>query len=101
MTEVAKAGDLRVISGSVLWGPARLLVDTFVWNVEQPPAREIRQALADPPCSPLYTRAIDAVRALQLGSTTPAQLTFGYVLKSAKKQRYMATAPLARELRQA
>ncbi|WP_460951828.1 DUF4329 domain-containing protein [Pseudomonas marginalis] len=97
VTEVAKAGDLRVISGSVLWGPARLLVDTFVWNVEQPPAREIRQALADPPCSPLYTRAIDAVRALQLGSTTPAQLTFGYVLKSAKKQRYMATAPLARE----
>ena len=96
VTAVAKAGDLRVIKGNGLWGPARPLVGPFVAYQEVPAALDIRQVLADPPCSPFHTRAVDAVRAMQRASSTQPLLTFGYVLKSAKKNRYRVTAPLVR-----
>jgi len=97
VTQVAKAGSLRVIEGSVLWGPARLVRDAFIANVFPTQPLLIRATQADPPCSPIFTRPFDAVRHVQLLYKPTAQLAFGYVLKSIKQPLYMATLPLVRE----
>lgn len=51
---------------------------------------------ADAPCSPIFTQAYDAVRYAQRLSSPQAQVQFGYVLKSVKRNAYMTTVPLMR-----
>ncbi|QJI34265.1 DUF4329 domain-containing protein [Pseudomonas sp. ADAK13] len=97
VTQVAKAGSLRVIEGSVLWGPARPVREAFIANIFPTPPLLIRATQADPPCSPIFTRAFDAVRHVQLLYKPTAQLAFGYVLKAIKQPLYMATLPLVRD----
>ena len=96
VTQVAKAGDLQVVKGDALWGFARPLSGPFVPYVTRAPALEIKQVFADAPCSPIFTQACDAVRYAQRLSSPQAQVQFGYVLKSVKRNAYMTTVPLVR-----
>ncbi|AZE52767.1 hypothetical protein C4K03_0583 [Pseudomonas synxantha] len=96
VTQVAKAGTLRVVKGDALWGPSRPITLEFLANVPEPADYFIREVFADSPCSPIFSRALDAVRYVQRLSTTGAEVAFGYVLKSLKKPLYMATLPLVR-----
>lgn len=97
VTQVAKAGSLSVIEGSVLWGPARPIKNVFIANMDHWDPLEIRATPADAPCSPIFTRAFDAVRHVHLLYKPSAQLAFGYVLKAIKQPLYMATLPLVRD----
>lgn len=96
VTQVAKAGDLRVVKGNDLWSFARRLSGAFQPYVIRTPALEIKQVAADAPCSPLFTQAYDAVRYAQRLASPQPQLRFGYVLKSLKHDAYMVTLPLVR-----
>jgi len=96
VSRVARAGTLRVIVGNALWGPERPIGTSFIANVLRPAAFEVRAAFADPPCTPVCTRAFDAVRHVHLGYEAGAQVAFGFVLKAEKKPFYMATLPLVR-----
>jgi hypothetical protein len=94
---VAKAGLLRVVKGDALWGSPRTLKPDFALNQYIPNPLAVRQVAADTPCSPIFTRALDAVRHVQLGWKPQAQVAFGYVLKASGRELYMATLPLVRE----
>lgn len=94
---VAKAGLLRVVKGDALWGQPRTLKPRFALNPYTPNPLSVRQVAADPPCTPIFTRALDAVRHVQLGWTPQAQVAFGYVLKAFGRELYMATLPLVRQ----
>lgn len=93
---VAKAGLLRVVKGDALWGHPRTLKPEFALNQYIPNPLEVRQVAADSPCSPIFTRALDAVRHVQLAWKPQAQVAFGYVLKAFGRDLYMATLPLVR-----
>ncbi|WP_256352266.1 DUF4329 domain-containing protein [Pseudomonas yamanorum] len=97
VTQVAKAGTLRVVEDSPMWGPARTLKGTFVPSVLRPGPLSIRATSADPRYSPIFTQAFDAVRHVHLQYRADTQVKFGYVFKSQKKPLYMATMPLVRE----
>lgn len=97
VTQVAKAGELRVVEGSKLWGAPRQVTQDFVANQFIPNPGDIRQVFLDPPCSPIFTRAFDAVRYAQRLSQPQADLAFGYVLKSLNKPLYMTTLALVRD----
>lgn len=96
VSQVARAGTLRVIEGSEVWGPSRQITAEFIANVERPAALLIRASLADPACSPIFTRPYDAVRHAQQGYTVGAQPAFGFLLKALNKAQYMVTLPLVR-----
>ncbi len=65
VTQVAKAGDLRVVNGNRLWGHPRRLSGPFVPDLAEVAALAIKQVFADAPCGPLFTQAYDAVRHVQ------------------------------------
>ncbi|WP_395609361.1 DUF4329 domain-containing protein [Pseudomonas sp. B22129] len=93
---MAKAGDLRVVSGDALWGNPRRLKQGFALNPYRANPLEIVQVAADTPCGPIFTRAFDSVRHVQRGWKPQAQVALGYVLKSQGRELYMATLPLYR-----
>ncbi|KMT55864.1 DUF4329 domain-containing protein [Pseudomonas fildesensis] len=97
VSRVAKAGDLRVIEGSEVWGPPRRLIGEFVAFTYQSPGLLIRGAQADPEFSPIFTQADDAVRSVLPEPGLREGLAFGYLFKSTKKQHYMVTLPLQRQ----
>ncbi|MBV4480346.1 DUF4329 domain-containing protein [Pseudomonas khavaziana] len=97
VTQVAKAGELRVVEGDRVWGPPRTVKVSFLANQPQTDARAIRAVFLDPPCGPLFTQAYDAVRHAQRLYKPQAEVAFGYVLKSVNKPLYMTTLALVRE----
>ncbi|WP_081214395.1 DUF4329 domain-containing protein [Pseudomonas synxantha] len=97
VTEVAKAGQLRVVEGDRVWGPPRTIMARFLPNQLQVNARDIRAVFLDPPCGPLFTQAYDAVRYAQRLGKPHTDVAFGYVLKSVNKPLYMTTLALVRE----
>lgn len=97
VTQAANAGELRVVEGDPVWGRPRMIRRTFVAYSPRPDDWTIRSASFDPPCSPMFTRALDAVRYAQRASTPLAEVAFGYVLKSLSRPLYMTTLPLRRE----
>ncbi|SDL10190.1 protein of unknown function [Pseudomonas libanensis] len=97
VSQVAKAGTLRVVEGDRLWGLSRQITVEFSPHVPAPDPHFIREVFADSPCSPIFSLALDAVRYVQRVSTAAGEVTFGYVLKSLKKPLYMATLPLIRK----
>ena len=96
ISEVAKAGNLSVIEGDRVWGPPRKLSGNFVANVPAANPGDIRAVFMDAPCSPIFTRAADAVRYAQRLWSPQADVAFGYVLKSMKKPFYKTTLALVR-----
>ncbi|QXI59923.1 DUF4329 domain-containing protein [Pseudomonas sp. OE 28.3] len=97
ITEVVKAGNLSVIEGDGVWGPPRKLVGDFVANIPPTHPGDIRAVFMDAPCSPIFTRAVDAVRYAQRLWKPQTEVAFGYVLKSANKPFYKATLALVRD----
>ena len=97
MNQVAKACTLQVVEGDALWGMPRTLKPSFALHQYRPNPLDIRQVSADSPCSPIFTRAIDAVRYVQRVWKPLAQVAVGYVLKAKGKECYMATLPLVRD----
>ena len=94
---VARAGELRVVQGDTLWGSPRLLRPRFALNPYQAKPWEVMSTLADSPCSPIFTRALDAVRHVQRHWHPQARVAVGYVLKAFGRPFYMATLPLLRD----
>ncbi|MBE8590850.1 DUF4329 domain-containing protein [Pseudomonas sp. MAFF 301449] len=97
VTRLGKAGTLRVVQGSKVWGPPRVLLGTFFVNAPVVPAMQIQTAIAEPALSPLFAQPEAAVRYAQERCQYGNTLQFGYVLKSSKKDQYMVTLPLARQ----
>lgn len=93
---VAQAGDLRVVQGDILWGSPRRLSPRFALNQYRLNPWEIVQVFADPPCGPVFTRALDAVRDLQRRGTSDAHVEIGYVLQAFGREFYTVTQPLRR-----
>ncbi|NMX66419.1 DUF4329 domain-containing protein [Pseudomonas sp. WS 5111] len=96
VTRLAQAGTLRVVDGSVVWGMPRTVTAPFVANVIWPEPLLIRNAVADPPFSPLFTQEQDAVRYAHEQCRPGESLQFGYVFKSPKLGLYMVSMPLVR-----
>ena len=97
ITEVVNAGHLSVIKGDRVWGPPRKLAGDFVANIPPTHPGDIRAVFMDAPCSPIFTRAADAVRYVQRLWTPQTEVAFGYVLKSTNKPFYKATLALVRD----
>ncbi|QXQ19423.1 DUF4329 domain-containing protein [Pseudomonas tolaasii] len=94
---VAKAGALRVVEGDTLWGIPRTLKPNFALNQYRADPLAIVAVAADSACSPLFTRALDAVRHVQRRWQPQDHVAVGYVLKAMGRELYMATLPLVRE----
>lgn len=92
---LSKAGRLRVVDGSEVWGPPRLL-QGFVPNAYRAPGILIENALADPAFSPVFAQEQAAVRYAHERCQYGPALQFGYVFKDARKDQYMVTMPLVR-----
>jgi hypothetical protein len=92
---LSKAGRLRVVDGSKVWGMPRLQVG-FVPNAPRPAAIEIENAQADPPFSPVFAQETEAVRYAHEHCQYGSALQFGYVFKAARKRQFMVTMPLVR-----
>lgn len=90
---VAAAGSLQVLEGSPLWGEARQLSS---WSAYPGViSTELRRfATADPALSPIFTQMDDAVRHVHRSVGVRNGLMFGYVLKSVRGERYVATLPI-------
>lgn len=97
VSRVAKAGDLKVVSGNQVWGAPRRLIGEFVAYPYQWPGYLIRGAVADPAFSPIFTQADDAVRSVHPAPGLRARLSFGYLLKSTRKDHYRVTLALQRQ----
>ncbi|UII72140.1 DUF4329 domain-containing protein [Pseudomonas sp. HN11] len=97
VTQVIKAGTLRVVNGNALWGMARTLSVAFVPNPAVVDPLQVRQVFADAACSPVFTQAYDAVRHAQRTSSSRSNTQFGYVLKAQKKEVYMTSLALVRK----
>lgn len=97
VTRVAKAGELYIVDGNDVLGPPRLVVGEFISHVPSVPPESIRSALADPPFGPVFTQADDAVRSITPAPALRGRLSFGYLLKSKKKDHYMVTLPAERQ----
>lgn len=95
VTRLGNAGILRVVEANSAWGIARRV--TGVFSVPQVEPLMIRNSLADPAFSPIFTQEKDAVRYAHEHRRHGENLQFGYVLKSKKNGRYMASLPLARQ----
>ena len=92
---LSKAGRLRVVEGSEVWGPPRLL-QGFVPKAFRLPGAQIENALADPAFSPVFAQERAAVRYAHERCQYGPALQFGYVFKDARKEQYMVTMPLVR-----
>lgn len=86
---LGRAGHLRVLAGSPLWGVPRIPAD---WAPFAPASDG--PATLDSPLSPVFTQMEDAVRHAHRVAPR-AGLSFGFVLKSAKAEQYLASLPLA------
>lgn len=95
--QVARAGNLRVVEGNAVWGSPRRIQIGFVPNQYRAGPLEVRDAEADSPCGPIFTRALDAVRHVYRNWNAQAQVAVGYVLKAFGKELYMTTLPLVRD----
>ncbi|AKS06637.1 DUF4329 domain-containing protein [Pseudomonas trivialis] len=95
--QVARAGDMRVVEGSAVWGSPRRIQTGFVPNQDRAAPLAVRDVGADSPCGPIFTRALDAVRHVYRNWNAGAQVAVGYVLKAFGKELYMTTLPLVRE----
>ena len=92
---LSQAGSLRVVEGSKVWGPPRLLLG-FVPNAYRAPPITIENAQAEPAFSPLFAQQEAAVRYAHEQCQYGSALQFGYVFKAARKEQYMVTMPLVR-----
>ncbi|PFG59909.1 uncharacterized protein DUF4329 [Pseudomonas poae] len=97
VTRLANAGVLRVVEGSPTWGTPRRILGAFIVNSDRPAPLAIRNALADPAFSPLFTQEQDAVRYAHQHRRHGEHLQFGYVFKSQKNGHYMVSMPLVRQ----
>ena len=92
---LSKAGSLRVVEGSKVWGSPRLILG-FAPNAYRLPAFDIQNAQAEPAFSPVFAQEEAAVRYAHERCQYGNALQFGYVFKSARKEQYMVTLPLVR-----
>lgn len=95
VTRLGNAGVLRVVEGSQAWGIPRRITGAFVAVQVEP--LMIRNALADPAFSPIFTQQKDAVRYAHEHRRHGEHLQFGYIFKSKKNGRYMVSLPLVRQ----
>ncbi len=95
VARVAKAGALRVVEASNVWGIPRSVTGELIATQVEP--LMIHNALADPAFSPIFTQQEDAVRYAHEHCRHGENLQFGYLFKSKKNGRYMASLPLVRE----
>ncbi|WP_421527330.1 DUF4329 domain-containing protein [Pseudomonas brenneri] len=95
VVRLSKAGTLRVVEGSKVWGGPRRLLG-FQANADIPYAMQIQNALAEPAFSPVFAQEQDAVRYAHERCQYDDMLKFGYVFKSTRKEQYMVTLPLTR-----
>ena len=93
---LARFCDLRVVTGSRLWGPAGRVLE---WqpNPQAKVPNGYERATQDPAFGPLFLQAEDAVRDVHQRLRDSQQVTFGFVLKSATEARYVATLPVTDE----
>ena len=89
IAQVAQAGDLRVVVGSALWGPAGKIGPSWKPKPAALPASPVLARL-----SPIFSQSEDAVRYAhrQMGARASAQ--YGVILRS-NSEEYVATLPRA------
>lgn len=95
VTRLGKTGVLRVVQGSPAWGVPRRISGEFIAFQVAP--LMIRNALADPAFSPLFANEKDAIRYVHERCRHSENLQFGYLFKSKKTARYMASLPMVRQ----
>ncbi|MBJ2289458.1 DUF4329 domain-containing protein [Pseudomonas sp. MF5691] len=97
VSRLGQAGVLRVVEGSQVWGLPRRISTPFIANLDRPEPLLIRNSLADPPFSPVFTQEQDAVRYAHEHCRHGESLQFGYIFKSHRSGHYMVSLPLVRQ----
>ncbi|MEG2390689.1 MAG: DUF4329 domain-containing protein [Pseudomonas sp.] len=90
---LAKAGNLRVIVGSQLWGAPRAVTHWTAFSADSLAPTQYRKALNAPVCSPLFIQADAAARYVHEAGLSRNNQTFGFILRSAEGS-FMASVPV-------
>lgn len=90
VNRVARAGRLRVVQGSSLWGRAGKVEQ---WQAN-PPRTPARQVMADTALTPVFVQLTDVQHTLHRQAGQRRQLTFGLLFKARNAQHYVASAPV-------
>ena len=95
VTQLAKAGTLRVLESSNLWGPVQELL--AVWQpltsgYSSPEA--VRYAMLDRTMSPAFEDMDDAVRYAHKRAGKREKLTYGFILKSSRRGHFVTSLPV-------
>jgi len=91
VNRVARTGQLRVVEGSALWGPARVL-SQWLPNASVPEALPVA---ADTGLTPVFVQRADLQFYLHHLADSRTRLQFGLLFKAKKLERYVASVPLA------
>lgn len=89
VNQVARAGELRVVQGSPLWGPARRLDFWLADSTDVTPPVSV-----DAPFTAVYVQLADVQRYLHQHAGTRGQLSFGLLLKAKAAEHYVASLAL-------
>jgi hypothetical protein len=90
VNRVARAGVLRVVQGSVLWGRPRQIED---WAPNAPLDASAPVSL-DTGTSAVFVQLADVLHYLHRQAAQRQHLTFGLILKARKAEHYLASFPL-------
>jgi hypothetical protein len=90
VNRVARAGELRVVQGSALWGAARTLTHWVPGAV----SAMTGPVAADTGLTPVFAQRIDLQAYLHRLAGARERLQFGLLLKARHVERYVASVPL-------
>ncbi|MCF4997309.1 DUF4329 domain-containing protein [Pseudomonas syringae] len=88
------AGYMQVITGSALWGQPRRVTEWQPNPVIELAPGDFAKVLADPPMSPLFPQHDSIARFVHEVKEDIAELSFGFILWSAKHNCFVATLPV-------
>ena len=90
---LAKNGFLYVVAGSAVWGAPRLVTE---FSLERPMSLGTALGLprSEPSYSPVFADSVAAARHAHELAADRAALSFGYILRDRRHNRFIATVPI-------
>jgi len=94
--KLASHGSLQVVVGSALWGPARAVTEFEPFAVA-PATTGYTRAVAEPAYSPVFVEETGAARFAHERAGNRSALSFGFILRYARRGAFIASLPIAVE----
>ncbi|MHC8383919.1 hypothetical protein [Pseudomonas sp. LB3P14] len=94
VSALVKAGNLHVVVGSRLWGPAGPVTHWQPYPAFAPSVLDYARALSEPACSPIFIQDNAAARHVHEASGDRTVQTFGFILWNRRSGVFSASMPV-------